>query len=225
MPDTKSPSAVTVRMNEIYCSVQGESTWAGLPCVFVRLARCNLRCRWCDTKYSFHGGQNQSIDTILNEVRSFGVPLVEITGGEPLAQKSCIPLSQGLVDAGFTVLIETSGSLPIAPLPDEVVRIMDLKCPDSDMSEYNHWPNIDNLRPDRDEVKFVLASRRDYEWSRDIVRRYNLTERCKAVLFSPVFDEVNPKDIVDWMLEDNLKDVRFQLQMHKFIWPPEKRGV
>ncbi len=227
MPPTTAPDSTetTVRMNEIYCSVQGESTWAGLPCVFIRLARCNMRCRWCDTTYSFYGGDNQTIGAILAQVASFGVPLVELTGGEPLAQKSCIPLAEALLDAGYTVLIETSGSLPINTLPDAVVRIMDLKCPDSDMSKHNDWSNIDYLQPDRDEVKFVIASRRDYEWSRDVVRQYNLTERCKAVLFSPVFGEVEPKDIVDWMLEDDLNAVRFQLQMHKFIWPPDERGV
>lgn len=227
MPPTTAPDSTetTVRMNEIYCSVQGESTWAGLPCVFIRLARCNLRCRWCDTAYSFYGGENQTIASILEQVASFGVPLVELTGGEPLAQKSCIPLAEALLEAGYTVLIETSGSLPINSLPDAVVRIMDLKCPDSDMSKHNDWSNIDYLQSDRDEVKFVIASRRDYEWSRDVVRRYNLTERCKAVLFSPVFGEVDPKAIVDWMLEDDLNAVRFQLQMHKFIWPPDERGV
>lgn len=227
MPPTTAPNSTetTVRMNEIYCSVQGESTWAGLPCVFIRLARCNLRCRWCDTTYSFYGGENQTIASILEQVASFGVPLVELTGGEPLAQKACVPLAEALLEAGYTVLIETSGSLPINTLPNAVVRIMDLKCPDSDMSQHNDWSNLDYLQPDRDEVKFVIASRRDYEWSRDVVRRYTLTERCKAVLFSPVFGEVEPKDIVDWMLEDDLNAVRFQLQMHKFIWPPDERGV
>lgn len=225
-PSTTSTSvATTVRMNEIYCSVQGESTWAGLPCVFIRLARCNLRCRWCDTTYSFHGGENQTIEEILAVVKGFGVPLVELTGGEPLAQQACIPLAQALVDEGYHVLIETSGSLPINTLPEAVVRIMDLKCPDSDMCDRNDWSNLNYLQADRDEVKFVIASRRDYEWSRDTVRQYTLTEHCKAVLFSPVFGEINPQDMVTWMLEDELNDVRFQLQMHKFIWPPDERGV
>jgi len=215
----------TLRMVEIYCSVQGESTWAGLPCVFIRLARCNLRCRWCDTTYSFHGGEKQTLDEVLRETLAYGVSLVEITGGEPLAQKECVPLAELLLEAGCTVLIETSGSLPINTLPDPVIRIMDLKCPDSDMSAHNLWSNIAHLQADRDEVKFVIASRRDYEWSRDVVQRYNLTQCCRAVLFSPVFGEVDPKDIVTWMLEDGLNEVRFQLQMHKFIWPPEERGV
>lgn len=216
---------LNLRMVEIYCSVQGESTWAGLPCVFIRLARCNLRCRWCDTTYSFHGGDKQTLGAILEAVRGYNVPLVEITGGEPLAQKECIPLAELLVEAGYTVLIETSGSLPIHTLPDPVIRIMDLKCPDSAMSQHNDWSNIAHLRHERDEVKFVLASRKDYEWSRDAIRQYNLTDCCKAVLLSPVFGEVDPKDIVAWMLEDGLDRVRFQLQMHKFIWPPAERGV
>lgn len=217
--------AETLRITEIYTSVQGESTWVGLPCVFIRLARCNLRCRWCDTPYSFHGGEKRTLAAILEEIRGFGVPLVEITGGEPLAQRECVPLAELLLEAGHTVLIETSGSLPINTLPDAVVRIMDLKCPDSGMSQHNDWSNIGYLRPERDEVKFVLASRADYEWSRDTVRQYNLGGSCKAVLFSPVFGEVDPRDIVTWMLEDGLNDVRFQLQMHKFIWPPDERGV
>lgn len=217
--------AEQVRLSEIYFSVQGESTWAGLPCVFVRLARCNLRCRWCDTTFSFYGGEKRPIAEVLAAVAAYGAPLVEITGGEPLAQKACIPLAELLVEAGYTVLVETSGSLPINTLPDAAIRIMDLKCPDSDMSAHNDWSNIEYLRADRDEVKFVIASRRDYEWSRDAVRRYNLEKRCRAVLFSPVFGDIEPKDIVAWMLEDGLNAVRFQLQMHKFIWPPDARGV
>jgi 7-carboxy-7-deazaguanine synthase len=224
-PTTDPRLTQTLRMIEIYCSVQGESTWAGLPCVFIRLARCNLRCRWCDTTYSFHGGEKQTLEEILRATLAFGVPLVELTGGEPLAQKECVPLAELLLEAGCTVLIETSGSLPINTLPDPVIRIMDLKCPDSGMERFNDWANIEHLKAHRDEVKFVIASRRDYEWSRDTVRRYNLTQCCRAVLFSPVFGEVDPKDIVTWMLEDGLNAVRFQLQMHKFIWPPNERGV
>lgn len=215
----------TLRMIEIYNSVQGESTWAGLPCVFVRTARCNLRCRWCDTTYSFHGGHQMTLGTILDQVDSYGPRLVELTGGEPLAQQTTVDLSAMLLERGFTVLIETSGSLPIAPLPKAVIKIMDLKCPDSGESEKNHWPNIDALDPAQDEVKFVLSSRRDYEWAREVIEVYRLTARCRAVLFSPVFGEIVPKDIVEWMLEDGLNDVRFQLQMHKFIWPPNERGV
>lgn len=215
----------TLRVTEIYESIQGESTWAGLPCVFVRLARCNLRCRWCDTAYSFHGGTKRSIAEILQAVEDAGANLVEITGGEPLAQKACVPLADLLLEMGRTVLVETSGSLPIAPLPARVIKIMDLKCPDSGECDRNYWPNIDALNPERDEVKFVLASRRDYEWSRDIIQRYNLGERCRCVLLSPVLGEVEAQAIAAWILEDRLDGVRLQLQMHKFIWPPDQRGV
>ncbi|MBI1320589.1 MAG: radical SAM protein [Candidatus Hydrogenedens sp.] len=214
----------TLRITEIYASVQGESTWAGLRCTFVRLARCNLRCAWCDTTYSFHGGEKRTLDDIVAEVGRIGIPLVEITGGEPLAQPECPELCQRLLDAGHEVIIETSGSLPINTLPDAVARIMDLKCPDSGECARNHWPNIGYLRADRDEVKFVLASRGDYEWARDVIREHALDQRCQAVLLSPVFGRIDPKDIVNWMLEDALP-ARFQLQMHKFIWPPDERGV
>ena len=213
-----------VRLTEIYCSIQGESTWAGLPCTFIRFARCNLRCRWCDTAYSFHGGDLWRQEAILEKVAALGCSLVEITGGEPLAQKSCIPLAEALVKAGYTVLIETSGSLPIADLPEAVVRIMDLKCPDSGECDKNYWPNMEALSPTRDEVKFVIASERDYCWTRDVIREWRLDKRCKDILLSPVFGEVNPQDIVRWMLEDQLP-ARFQLQMHKFIWPPDQKGV
>lgn len=214
----------TLRITEIYHSIQGESTWAGLPCTFVRLARCNLRCVWCDTTYSFYGGTPTSIDDIVAECDGYNCSLVEITGGEPLAQKDgCVDLCQRLIDQGYTVLIETSGSLPIAPLPAEVIKIMDLKCPDSGECDKNDYSNIEALSPD-DEVKFVLASRRDYEWARDQIREYELAQRCKAVLFSPVFGSIEPKDIVDWITQDKLP-VRFQLQMHKFIWPPDMKGV
>jgi len=214
----------TLRVIEVYPSIQGESTWAGLPCTFVRLARCNLRCSWCDTEYSFHGGENWTLTDLLARVGEAGIALVEVTGGEPLAQAECVDLCALLTEAGYTVLIETSGSLPIDVLPPEVVKIMDLKCPGSGECDKNHWPNLEALDPAQDEVKFVIASRRDYEWARDVVQEHGLVARCKAVLFSPVFGQIAPKQIVDWILEDRL-NVRFQLQMHKFIWPPDARGV
>lgn len=222
--DRNSPDTDTVRMNEIYASIQGESTWAGMPCVFVRLARCNLRCRWCDTVYSFKGGENRAIGEVVTEACAYEIPLIEITGGEPLVQRSCPALCQAFLDRGHTVLIETSGSLPIDRLPPEVIKIMDLKCPDSGEVKSNYWPNIDALNPDQDEVKFVIASREDYEWSREVVTRYTLEKRCHSILFSPVFGAVEPADMVAWILEDKLP-VRFQLQMHKFIWAPAARGV
>jgi 7-carboxy-7-deazaguanine synthase len=210
-------------ITEIYKSVQGESTWAGLPCIFVRLTGCPLRCVWCDTEYAFHGGTKMGIGEIVAQCRSLDCSLVEITGGEPLAQKNCGKLAEALLDRGMTVLCETSGALPIDLLPEAVIKIMDLKCPDSGEVDRNDWDNIDKLSR-RDEVKFVIASREDYEWSRDVVREYGLTTRVNSVLFSPVFGAVDPKDIVDWILEDKLA-VRFQLQMHKFIWPPDMKGV
>lgn len=214
----------TVRLIELYASIQGESTWAGLPCTFIRFARCPLRCTWCDTTYSFTGGEPWAIEAVVAEAERLGHRLVEITGGEPLAQDTCADLCAALLKHGFTVLIETSGALPIDILPAEVVKIMDLKCPDSGECEKNHWPNIDALNAEEDEVKFVIASRRDYEWSREIIGRYTLEARCKTILLSPAFGLIEPREIVAWMLEDRLP-ARFQLQMHKFIWDPKQKGV
>lgn len=214
----------TVRLIEVYASIQGESTWAGLPCTFVRFARCNLRCTWCDTTYSFTGGEVWALEKVVAECARLGPRLVEITGGEPLLQKECADLCEELIARGFTVLIETSGSLPINVLPREVVKIMDLKCPDSGECEKNLWENLAHLDPAQDEVKFVIASRRDYEWTRDTIRDHRLETRCKDVLLSPAFGLVEPRDIVAWMLEDALP-ARFQLQMHKFIWDPKQKGV
>ncbi len=209
-------------MIEVYASVQGESTFAGLPCTFVRLAGCNLRCRWCDSVYTFTGGQRRSIDDVVSEVAGLGVRLVELTGGEPLVHRQAIPLLERLVAGGHEVLLETSGSRDIGPVPDAVHIIMDLKPPDSGEAAANLWSNIPKLRA-KDEVKFVIASRRDYEWSRDVVREHGLDARV-AVLFSVAFAEVQPAEVVAWMLADAVP-ARFQLQMHKFIWPEAARGV
>ena len=213
----------TLTINEIYHSIQGESTWAGRPCVFVRLTFCDLRCNYCDTDYAFYEGKKQALKQIFDNVASFQCPLVEITGGEPLLQKNVLPLMSGLCDAGYTVLLETSGARDISRVDARVHRIMDLKTPGSGEAEKNLWSNINHLTV-RDEVKFVMGSREDYEWSRDKVERYNLTSRCHAVLFSPIFGRIDPRQIVEWILADKL-DVRFQLQMHKFIWNPTQRGV
>ncbi len=221
---TPSQHAASLEVVEIFHSIQGESTWTGCPCVFIRLARCNLRCRWCDTAYSFSGGTRYSIPSLLKAVQAYACPLVEITGGEPLLQKETAALAEALLDAGYTVLVETSGALPIDTLPKEVHTIMDLKCPDSDMEKHNHWPNVEALDVARDEVKFVIASRRDYCWSRHVLRVHGLAPQCRAVHFAPVFDELSPALLAKWILEDGLP-VRFQLQAHKFIWPPERRGV
>ena len=215
--------AKTLTVNEIYHSVQGESTWAGRPCVFVRLTFCDLRCSYCDTEYAFYEGQKRSLDEIVAQVAALQCPLVEITGGEPLLQRNALPLMKMLCDAGHTVLLETSGAHDISPVDPRVHRIMDLKTPGSGEVEKNLWSNIEHLTP-RDEVKFVIGSREDYEWSRERVDRFSLPTRCHAVLFSPIFGRIDPRQIVEWILADKL-DVRFQLQMHKFIWTPTQRGV
>jgi 7-carboxy-7-deazaguanine synthase len=210
-------------VNEIYLSIQGESTWAGLPCVFVRLTFCDLRCTYCDTEYAFYEGEKKPISQIVSAVLQHNCPLVEITGGEPLLQKNVLPLMTALADAGRTVLLETSGAHDISLVDPRVHRIMDLKTPGSSECPRNLWSNIAQLTH-RDEVKFVIGSREDYEWSREKLVEHDLPARSHAVLFSPIFGRIDPRQIVDWILEDNLR-VRFQLQLHKFIWPAETRGV
>jgi len=209
-----------LRVTEIYASIQGESRFAGVRCVFVRLTGCNLRCTWCDSEFTFTGGEHRGIDAVVDEAMAFGIPVVEVTGGEPLAQRQAIPLMQRLLERGATVLLETSGSLSIEDVPPPVHVIMDLKPPDSGEAEKNLWSNVDLLQPHH-EVKFVLASRADYVWARDVVRS---REWPCELLFSPCWGLIEPKDLVDWILEDNLP-VRFQLQMHKVVWPPDARGV
>lgn len=210
-------------VNEIFHSIQGESTHAGRPCVFVRLTACDLRCRWCDTAYAFHEGRKMSVDDVIADVESRGCSTVEVTGGEPLLQQDVYPLMQRLLDSGKTVLIETGGHRSIAKVPAAVIRIVDIKCPGSGESEKNDWTNLAHLTR-RDEVKFVIADRRDYEYARDIVTREELPARVNAVLFSPVHGELDPKQLSEWVIADRL-DVRVQLQVHKYIWSPETRGV
>lgn len=212
-----------LRVIEVYRSVQGESSWVGLPCTFVRLAGCNLRCTWCDSTYTFTGGVHRAIDEVLAEVDALGVKLVEVTGGEPLAQRQCIPLLERLVARGYTVLLETSGSLDISRVPAAVHIILDLKAPGSGEAHQNRWENLPLLRP-KDEVKLVLASREDFEWARDRIREHHLDQRAGEVLLSPVFGQLDPKDLVEWTLAEGLP-VRVQVQLHKVIWPPEARGV
>ena len=213
----------TLAVTEIFKSIQGESTWAGLPCIFVRLTGCHLRCVWCDTTYAFQGGGQMDLRDILTRCRELGGSLVEITGGEPLLQKNCGALARRLHAEGYTVLCETSGTLPLSALPDETIKIMDLKCPGSGEHHRNDWSNIGRLSA-RDEVKFVLADRADYEWSRDVIREYGLASRTRAVLFSPVWDRLEPKQLAEWILEDGLA-VRLQIPLHKVIWSPDTRGV
>ncbi|OIP62123.1 MAG: 7-carboxy-7-deazaguanine synthase [Ignavibacteria bacterium CG2_30_36_16] len=211
-----------IKVNEIYFSIQGESSKAGLPCVFVRLTYCNLRCSYCDTEYAFFEGKYLSIEEIVSEVKKYNCQLVEITGGEPLVQNESLLLMKSLADDGFEVMIETGGSLPIKEIDPRVMIIMDLKCPSSGMLKKNLYENIDCLKP-TDEVKFVLGSKEDYDWAKQTIGNYRLTEKT-AVLFSVVFGKLEPVKVVNWILEDNLS-VRFQLQMHKFIWEPAAKGV
>jgi 7-carboxy-7-deazaguanine synthase len=211
-----------MRVTEIFHSVQGESTFAGLPCVFIRLTGCPLRCTWCDTEYAFFGGTDRSIDDILDTVQSYGCQLVEVTGGEPLAQPDASTLLRRLCHKGFTVLLETSGAVDTAIVDPSVRIILDVKCPGSGMTERMHWPNVERLRP-QDEAKFVIQDRSDYEWAKSILDRFQLTDRC-AVHFSPVFGALDPRQLAEWLLADRLP-IRLQLQLHKHIWAPNMRGV
>lgn len=212
-----------LKVNEIYYSIQGESTFAGLPCVFVRLTYCNLRCTYCDTEYAFYEGKEMSVSEIVKEVRKYNCNLVEVTGGEPLVQMDeCLMLMKQICDEGSEVLIETGGSLTIKDIDSRVRIIMDLKCPSSGMEKKNLYENINYLKQ-KDELKFVIGSREDYDWAVNIINKYNLENKCK-ILFSVVFKKLEPLQLVNWILEDNL-NVRFQLQMHKFIWHPETKGV
>ncbi len=216
------PRETMVRVTEIFFSLQGESTFAGQPCVFIRLTGCPLRCTWCDTEYSFYGGSLRSVDGLLAQVAQYGCRLVEVTGGEPLAQPESLPLIARLCDEGYTVLLETSGAIDIEPVDRRAHIILDIKCPGSGMTDRMHWPNLDHLTA-KDEAKFVLASRVDYDWARDIVARFRLANRC-TVLFSPVFGSLDLRQLAEWILADRLP-VRFQLQLHKYIWAPDMRGV
>jgi 7-carboxy-7-deazaguanine synthase len=217
-----------LRVTEIFHSIQGESTWAGMPCTFVRLTGCPLRCVWCDTEYSFHGGERMPLSAIVQRVEEIGTPLVEITGGEPLIHRNAFVLAERLLDRGFTVLVETSGAIDVAPLDARAHKIMDLKCPGSGEETRNLWSNIEHLTG-RDEIKFVLADRRDYEWMRDVIRGRGLDGmlkegRLRAILASPVWDRLDFRQLAEWVLEDRLP-VRYQLQLHKLIWGANVPGV
>lgn len=208
-------------VSEFFRSVQGESTFAGIPCVFVRLAGCNLSCRYCDSRYAREDGVEMDLGAILDKVSEYGIELAEITGGEPLIQSETATLAGALRDMGHVVLVETNGSLDISVLPEGVIRIMDIKCPSSGETERVLWENIWKLKPE-DEVKFVIADRHDYEWARGIIMERFAHTKTK-VLLSTVYGELPPRHLVEWMLEDKLK-ARFQLQLHKYIWPRESRG-
>jgi 7-carboxy-7-deazaguanine synthase len=208
---------------EIYESIQGESTHVGRPCVFVRLAACDLRCAWCDTPYAFTGGTKKSVDDVVREVEAFGTRVVEITGGEPMLQRDVSVLMQKLLDAGHEVLLETGGHIPLDDVPEAVAAIVDVKCPGSGESAKMHWPNLEQLSP-HDEVKFVIADRVDFEYACEVVKRYDLTARSAAVLFSPVHGALEPAELARWILAARVP-VRLQLQQHKYIWSPDARGV
>lgn len=213
-----------LRITEIFRSIQGESTHAGRPCIFVRLTGCPMRCVWCDSEYTFTGGEQIPLEDVLKEVRAFGGGLVEITGGEPLAQKNALTLIQRLCDEGFEVLIETGGYFTTEGVDERAKIILDVKCPASGEEGRNHWPNLQRLRSDRDEVKFVIANRADWEYAQEVIKRYDLETTAHAVLISPVWDAIDLAELAEWIASSGL-NARMQLQLHKYIWGPETRGV
>tara|TARA_Y100001970_G_scaffold134911_2_gene166050 strand:- start:48639 stop:49280 length:642 start_codon:yes stop_codon:yes gene_type:complete len=213
---------MNLKINEIYYSIQGESSFSGLPCIFIRLTYCNLRCSYCDSEYTFHNGEKIDIKDIINQIKQYPCKLVQVTGGEPLFQKNCINLLKTLVEEQYNVLLETSGSLSIEKVPKEVINIIDFKCPSSKMQKKNLWENLDYIKTN-DQIKFVIGNKEDYEWTKDKIYKYNLDKKCE-ILISPVYNNIKSEEIVNWILKDNLK-VRFQIQLHKEIWPEEKRGV
>ena len=210
-------------ITEIFKSIQGESSFAGLPCVFVRLTGCNLRCHWCDTAYAFHGGQKMTLEEVLGRVRLLGGKLVELTGGEPLLQKETVGLADSLLAEGYQVLIETSGERYVGDLAREVVKIVDVKCPGSGENGRFNLANLDVLER-KDQIKFVILDEKDYLYARDFIEAHGVAGRVDEILFSPVFGKIHPRQLAEWILRDNL-EVRVGLQIHKFIWDPETRGV
>ncbi|MDX2045118.1 MAG: radical SAM protein [Acidobacteriota bacterium] len=213
-----------MRITEIFYSIQGESSFAGLPCVFVRLTWCNLRCSWCDSEYTFAGGTEMSLDEVIEQVRGYGCKLVEITGGEPLVQKrECTELVTRLCDEGFTVLVETGGGLDASILDARAIKILDVKCPGSGEAERNFWLNLERLNP-LDEIKFVIKDRTDFDFALEVIEKYRLSQRQSQVLFSPVWGAVELKDLAEWILQSGIR-ARMQLQLHKYIWGPDVKGV
>ena len=219
----REPLNAVLTITEIFKSIQGESTWAGMPCTFVRLTGCNLACAYCDTAYARDGGTALTVREIIERCAALKCDLVEITGGEPLCQAECATLVTCLIERGYTVLVETNGSLSISVLPAAAVTIMDIKCPGSGMHDRTDWSNVEAIEP-KDEIKFVIANRADYEWARDVSGKYALAARCKAVLFAPVFGALEPRALASWIAEDGL-NVRLQVQLQKYIWRPDERGV
>ncbi|HAF13197.1 MAG TPA: 7-carboxy-7-deazaguanine synthase [Blastocatellia bacterium] len=213
-----------LRVTEIFCSIQGESTHAGRPCAFVRLTGCPMRCVWCDSEYTFTGGEHVGLDEVMDQVRAFGCKLVEVTGGDPLAQPEAFTLIERLCSEGYEVLVETGGFFSTAGVDARAKIILDVKCPSSGEEPRNHWPNLERLRPDKDEVKFVIVNIADWNYTKKIIERYDLSKRAKAVLISPAWGQIDLKDLAHWVSTSGL-DVRMQLQLHKYVWGPEARGV
>ena len=217
-----------LRVTELFHSIQGESTWAGYPCTFIRLTGCPLRCTWCDTEYSFYGGEKKTLDELVAKCDEIGTRLVEITGGEPLIHRNAFVLTRMLLDRGYMVLVETSGAVDVAPLDPRAHKIMDLKCPGSGEESRNLWSNLEHLT-ERDEIKFVIKDRTDYEWARDVVRNRGLADmkqagKLREILFSPVWDSIEFQEMAQWVLDDHLP-VRYQIQLHKVIWGANVPGV
>jgi len=213
---------MSLKINEIYYSIQGESTHAGRPCIFIRLTYCNLRCSYCDTEYAFYEGQDMEVAEIMSEIKQWDCNLVEVTGGEPLFQEECIDLLNELVNNKYEVMLETGGSLSVSDVPAEVIKIVDFKCPSSGMEKKNLWSIVGELRP-HDEVKFVIGDRNDFDWTKAKIEEHDLAKKG-TVLFSPTFGEIDPQQMVEWILAENLP-VRMQMQMHKVIWDKEQKGV
>ena len=213
-----------LRVTEIFHSIQGESTHAGRPCTFVRLTGCPMRCTWCDSEYTFSGGDHISIDEVMSRVQAFGCRLVEVTGGEPLAQRAGFELVTRLCDQGYEVLIETGGYVSTAEVDQRAGIILDIKCPASGEAERNHWPNLALLRPAQDEVKFVIVNREDWDFARKVIADYDLENRALAVLISPAWGQIDLQELAGWITESGLR-VRLQLQLHKYIWGPDVHGV
>ena len=213
---------MSLKVNEIYFSIQGESTHAGKRCIFIRLTYCNLRCTYCDTEHAFYEGKDMEISEIMDKIKQWSCNLVEVTGGEPLFQDKCIDLLKELLNQNYKVMLETGGSLPISDVPLNMIRIVDFKCPSSGMKKKNLWSIVNDLQL-HDEVKFVIGDREDFDWAEEILNKYSLNEKC-TILFSPTFGKIDPYLIVEWILEKNLP-VRMQLQMHKHIWGHEAKGV
>ncbi|MBI1932242.1 MAG: radical SAM protein [Ignavibacteriales bacterium] len=211
-----------IKINEIFYSIQGESSYAGLPCIFVRLTYCNIRCSYCDTEYAFYEGKDFTVEQIFSEIEKYKCKLVEITGGEPLFQKESLTLMEMLCDKNYEVMLETGGSLSIENVDKRVKIILDFKCPSSKMEKKNYYENVNFLKP-IDEVKFVIGDYEDFLWSKNLIEKFELNKKCE-ILFSPVFGKIEYKQLVEWILNENL-NVRFQIQQHKHIWEPNKRGV